>query len=81
MKTNSELKELKSKSINELNKELMESKKKLFELQKNLSLDKLKKTSEIRDLKKKIARIKTIIYLKLEEELVSETASNKSKDK
>ena len=46
MKTNSELKELKSKSINELNKELMESKKKLFELQKNLSLDKLKKTSE-----------------------------------
>ncbi|MGB9763127.1 MAG: 50S ribosomal protein L29 [Minisyncoccia bacterium] len=53
--------ELRRKTIEELNKLLIESKKKFQDLKFDLSLGKVKSINVIRELKKDIARIKTVI--------------------
>ncbi|MGC8851821.1 MAG: 50S ribosomal protein L29 [Minisyncoccia bacterium] len=53
--------ELRKKTIEELNKLLIESKKKFQDLKFDLSLGKVKSINVIRELKKDIARIKTVI--------------------
>ena len=74
MKKIDELKELKKLDEAGLIKELNSSQDKLFENKKKLSLDKLKNTSEIGKIKKRIARIQTILQEKLTESIVNETA-------
>jgi large subunit ribosomal protein L29 len=53
--------ELCKKTLEELNKLLIESKKKLQDLKFDLSLGKVKNINIVRELKKDIARIQTII--------------------
>lgn len=53
--------ELRKKTLEELNKLLIESKKKLQDLKFDLSLGKVKNINIVRGLKKDIARIQTII--------------------
>ncbi len=52
-----EIQKLKSKNVPELEKDLVESQERLGALTFDLASGKVKKTSEIRDLKKRIARI------------------------
>lgn len=73
------LKEIRAKSINTLNKDIIDLKIKFFELKKNLALDKLKKTSEIIDCRQKTAMTKTVIYEKLEEEIKDVNQTKQSK--
>lgn len=54
-------KDLRNKTIEELNKLLLESKKQLQDLKFDLSLGKVKNMNMMRELKKYVARIKTII--------------------
>ena len=56
-----ELKKLREKDIAQLNKILMEEKKKLFELKLQIKLGKIKNVKEIKKVKKNIAQILTII--------------------
>ena len=58
---NSELKKLKSKSKEELDKLLLDSSKKLQDLQFNLAAGKVKNVRSVRALKKDIARILTLL--------------------
>lgn len=60
-----EIKELKDKAQESLEKLLQEKREKLRQLRFELSQDKLKNVSEIKNIKKDIARILTIINLKL----------------
>lgn len=53
--------ELRKKTIEELEKILREKRKKLFELKLSLSSRKLKNFNEIKDTKRDIARILTIL--------------------
>ena len=69
IKEKDELKRIRAKSVSELSKELNDNYSKLIEMKRNLTQDKLKKTSDITKTKKNIARIKTILREKLEEEL------------
>lgn len=59
-----EIQKLKTKPTAELEKELSDSEERLGSLKFDLASGKVKKTSEMRDLKKKIARIKTFLKLK-----------------
>jgi len=58
------IKELKDKTQESLEKLLQEKREKLRQLRFELSQDKLKNVSEIKNIKKNIARILTIITLK-----------------
>ena len=58
------MKELKDKTQESLKKLLQEKREKLRQLRFELSQDKLKNVSEIKNTKKDIARILTIITLK-----------------
>ena len=58
------MKELKDKTQESLEKLLQEKREKLRQLRFELSQDKLKNVSEIKNIKKNIARILTIINLK-----------------
>jgi len=58
------MKELKDKTQESLEKLLQEKREKLRQLRFELSQDKLKNVSEIKNIKKNIARILTIITLK-----------------
>jgi len=58
---NSELKQLKSKSKEELYKLLLDSSKKLQDLKFNLAAGKVKNVRSVRVLKKDIARILTLL--------------------
>ena len=58
---NSELKQLKSKSKEELYKLLLDSSKKLQDLKFNLAAGKVKNVRSVRALKKDIARILTLL--------------------
>jgi len=69
MKVRDELKKMRAKSLEELSKELNDLNSKLREMRKDLALDKLKKTSDIKKTKKNIARIQTVMREKLAEEL------------
>lgn len=53
--------DIRNKSITELNKEVVELKKELFELRFQQATGQLDKPSKLKEVKKTIARIKTII--------------------
>lgn len=64
MKNSLNLTELKNKSLDELKLELSSAKKELFELRLKNSTNQLENTSQIRQVRKNIARIETIITIK-----------------
>ena len=61
MKVNEKLKELRKLSDEELNKKIVESKKELFDLRLKISTGTLEKSSRVDELRKDIARMKTIL--------------------
>lgn len=56
-----ELKELRELDINEMNNKLMELKSELFNLRFQLAIGQLENSMRIREVRKSIAQIKTII--------------------
>ena len=54
--------ELRALSIIDLNKKIVESKKALFDLRLKQSAGQLEKPSQIRELRKDVARMKTILH-------------------
>ena len=61
MKTNKYVEDLKKKSAVELNDELVAAKKELFNLRFQNATNQLYNTSRIKDVRKNIARIQTVI--------------------
>ncbi len=59
MKTKDFIEELKSKSVNELNSDLVEAKKELFNLKFQNATNQLENTSRIKEVRRNIARIQT----------------------
>ena len=64
MKTNEFVKDLNTKSAAELNDELVAAKKELFNLRFQNATNKLDNTSRIKEVRKNIARIQTVIAQK-----------------
>ena len=64
MKTNKYVEDLKAKSVAELNEELVAAKKELFNLRFQNATNQLDNTSRIKDVRKNIARIQTVISSK-----------------
>ena len=64
MKTNTFVKELRGKSVEELNQELVAAKKELFNLRFQNATNQLENTSRIKVVRKNIARIQTVIAQK-----------------
>ena len=65
MKINKYVEDLKAKSATELNEELVAAKKELFNLRFQNATNQLDNTSRIKDVRKNIARIQTIIAEKV----------------
>ena len=61
MKMNKYVEELKAKSVTELNEELVAAKKELFNLRFQNATNQLDNTSRIKEVRKNIARIQTVI--------------------
>ena len=61
MKTNTFVKDLRGKSLEELNAELVAAKKELFNLRFQNATNQLDNTSRIKEVRKNIARIQTLI--------------------
>ena len=61
MKINTFVKDLKGKSVAELNKELVAAKKELFNLRFQNATNQLENTSRIKEVRRNIARIQTVI--------------------
>ena len=61
MKINTFVNELKGKSVEELNEELVAAKKELFNLRFQTATNQLDNTSRIKEVRKNIARIQTLI--------------------
>ena len=61
MKINTFVNELRGKSVEELNEELVAAKKELFNLRFQNATNQLDNTSRIKEVRKKIARIQTLI--------------------
>ena len=61
MKINTFVNELKGKSVEELNEELVAAKKELFNLRFQNAKNQLDNTSRIKEVRKNIARIQTVI--------------------
>jgi len=61
VKINKYVEELKSKSAAELNQELVAAKKELFNLRFQNATNQLDNTSRIKEVRKNIARIQTVI--------------------
>ena len=61
MKTSKYLEELKCQSVTDLNAQLVEAKKELFNLRFQNATNQLDNTSRIKEVRKNIARIQTII--------------------
>ena len=61
MKINTFVNELKGKSVEELNEELVAAKKELFNLRFQNATKQLDNTSRIKEVRKNIARIQTLI--------------------
>ena len=61
MKTNTFVKVLRGKSVEELNQELVAAKKELFNLRFQNATNQLDNTSRIKEVRKNIARIQTMI--------------------
>lgn len=64
MKTKDFMTELNSKSVDELQKDLVAAKKELFNLRFQNATNQLDNTSRIKDVRKNIARIQTVIAQK-----------------
>ena len=61
MKTNTFLNDLRGKSVEELNEELVAAKKELFNLRFQNATNQLNNTSRIKEVRRNIARIQTLI--------------------
>ena len=61
MKTKNYVNELKSKSLEQLNEELVSAKKELFNLRFQNATNQLDNTARITEVRKNIARIQTVI--------------------
>ena len=61
MKTSKYIEELKGQSVTDLNAQLVEAKKELFNLRFQNATNQLDNTSRIKEVRKNIARIQTII--------------------
>ena len=61
MKINTFVNELRGKSVEELNQELVAAKKELFNLRFQNATNQLDNTSRIKEVRKNIARIQTMI--------------------
>ena len=61
MKANKFVEELKNKSVEELNQDLVAAKKELFNLRFQNATNQLDNTARIREVRKNIARIQTVI--------------------
>ena len=61
MKTNKYVEDLKAKTADELNEELVAAKKELFNLRFQNATNQLDNTSRIKEVRKNIARIQTVI--------------------
>ena len=61
MKTNKYVEELKAKTAAELNDELVAAKKELFNMRFHNATNQLDNTSRIKEVRKNIARIQTVI--------------------
>ena len=66
MKTNKYVEDLKAKSAAELSQELVAAKKELFNLRFQNATNQLDNTARIKDVRKNIARIQTVINAKAE---------------
>ena len=64
MKTNKYVEDLRTKSAAELNEELVAAKKELFNLRFQNATNQLDNTARIREVRKNIARIQTVIAQK-----------------
>ncbi len=64
MKSNKYLEELKTKSADELQQDLAQAKKELFNLRFQNATNQLDNTARIKDVRKNIARIQTVISQK-----------------
>ena len=64
MKTKTYLEELRTNSTEQLNEKLVAAKKELFNLRFQNATNQLENTSRIKDVRKNIARIQTIIVEK-----------------
>ena len=64
MKTKDYMNELNAKSVDELQDELVAAKKELFNLRFQNATNQLENTSRIKDVRKNIARIQTVIAQK-----------------
>ena len=61
MKINKFVEDLKAKSVAELNEELVAAKKELFNLRSQNATNQLDNTGRIKEVRKNIARIQTVI--------------------
>ena len=61
MKTKNFVEDLKKKSVDELNAQLVEAKKELFNLRFQNATNQLDNTARIREVRRNIARIQTVI--------------------
>ena len=61
MKTSKYLEELKTQSAEQLNEQLVEAKKELFNLRFQNATNQLDNTARIKEVRKNIARIQTVI--------------------
>ena len=64
MKTKDYMNELNAKSVDELQNELVAAKKELFNLRFQNATNQLENTSRIKDVRKNIARIQTVLAAK-----------------
>ena len=64
MKTSKYLEELKGQSVTDLNAQLVEAKKELFNLRFQNATNQLDNTSRIKEVRRNIARIQTLIAQK-----------------
>ena len=64
MKSSKFVEELKGKSVDELNQELVDAKKELFNLRFQNATNQLDNTARIKDVRRNIARIQTVITQK-----------------
>ena len=61
MKNNKYIEELKAKSVNELSEDLVAAKKELFNLRFQNATNQLDNTARIKDVRRNIARIQTVM--------------------
>lgn len=66
MKSKAYLEELNSKSVAELSEELVSAKRELFNLRFQNATNQLKNTARIKEVRRNIARIQTVISSKAE---------------